>query len=135
MSVLLKRWLRASGAARLAVGLIYLVMTFAMPLCHTCGLGKAHKQTCNCGDGCHYSCGKISPREELSASSKRTERKADSRFNHGPYMACMYSVTSDLQRSTQFEHAVLVTQNGVDILTLPEQQSQPFVGKNNKNRL
>ncbi len=29
-------------------------------------------------------------------------------------------VTSDLQRSAQFEHTVLVTQEGVDILTLPE---------------
>jgi len=30
------------------------------------------------------------------------------------------AVTSDLQRSAQFEHTVLVTQNGVDILTLNE---------------
>jgi len=44
------------------------------------------------------------------------------------------AVTLDLQRSAQFEHTVLVTQNGVDILTLPEQQSQPFVAQNNKNR-
>jgi len=44
------------------------------------------------------------------------------------------AVTSDLQRSAQFEHTVLVTQNGVEILTLPEQQSQPSVDKNNKNR-
>jgi len=43
------------------------------------------------------------------------------------------AATSDLQRSAQFEHTVLVTQEGVDILTLPEQQSQPFVGQNNKN--
>jgi methionyl aminopeptidase len=39
------------------------------------------------------------------------------------------AVTSDLQRSAQFEHTVLVMQNGVDILTLPEQQSQPFPGQ------
>ena len=44
------------------------------------------------------------------------------------------AVTYDLQRSAQFEHTVLVTQNSVEILTLSEQQSQPFVGKNNKNR-
>jgi len=31
------------------------------------------------------------------------------------------AVTLDLQRSAQFEHTVLVTQNSVDILTLPEQ--------------
>ena len=30
------------------------------------------------------------------------------------------AVTCDLQRSAQFEHTVLVTQDGVDILTLPE---------------
>ena len=30
------------------------------------------------------------------------------------------AVTADLQRSAQFEHTVLVTENGVDILTLPE---------------
>ncbi len=41
------------------------------------------------------------------------------------------AVTLDLQRSAQFEHTVLVTQNGVDILTLPEQQSQPLLGQNN----
>ena len=34
------------------------------------------------------------------------------------------AVTSDLQRSAQFEHTVLVTQNGVDILTLPEKKTK-----------
>lgn len=43
------------------------------------------------------------------------------------------AVTLDLKRSAQFEHTVLVTQDGVDILTLPEQQSQLFVAQNNKN--
>jgi len=43
------------------------------------------------------------------------------------------AVTSDLQRSAQFEHTVLVTQDGVDILTLSAQQSRPFAGQNNKN--
>jgi hypothetical protein len=131
---LLKRWLRASRATRIAVGLIYLVVAFTMPLCYTRSLGGAHGQTCNCSDGCHYSCCKISSCEQLSVSSKHTERKAGSRSNHGPYMACLYSITSDLQRSAQFEHTVLVTQKAVEILTLPEQQSQPFVGKNSKNR-
>jgi methionyl aminopeptidase len=37
------------------------------------------------------------------------------------------AVTLDLKRSAQFEHTVLVTQKGVDILTLPEQQSQPLL--------
>lgn len=44
------------------------------------------------------------------------------------------AVTSDLQRSAQFEHTLLVTQDEVEILTLPEQQSQPFSGQDNKNR-
>lgn len=99
MSVLLKRWLRASRAARIAVGLIYLVVTLTMPLCHTCGLGEAHRQTCNCGDGCHYSCCEISSCEQLSVSSKHTERKAGSRSNHGLCMACMYSITSNATRA------------------------------------
>ena len=34
------------------------------------------------------------------------------------------AVTSDLQRSAQFEHTVLVIQNGVDILTLPEKKTK-----------
>ena len=33
------------------------------------------------------------------------------------------AVTADLQRSAQFEHTVLVTENGTDILTLSEQSS------------
>jgi len=43
------------------------------------------------------------------------------------------AVTLDLKRSAQFEHTVLVTQNGVDILTLPEKQSQLLLNQNNKN--
>ncbi len=30
------------------------------------------------------------------------------------------AVTADLQRSAQFEHTILVTQDGIDILTLPD---------------
>jgi len=37
------------------------------------------------------------------------------------------AVTLDLKRSAQFEHSVLVTRNGVEVLTLPEKQSQPFL--------
>ena len=43
------------------------------------------------------------------------------------------AVTLDLKRSAQFEHTVLVTQKGADILTLSEQQSQPLLGQNNKS--
>ena len=42
------------------------------------------------------------------------------------------AVTIDLQRSAQFEHTVLVTQDGADILTLSKQQSQTFLGQNIK---
>ena len=36
------------------------------------------------------------------------------------------AVTSDLQRSAQFEHTIAVTEKGVEILTLPEGTPQPF---------
>ena len=36
------------------------------------------------------------------------------------------AVTADLRRTAQFEHTVLVTDNGVEILTLPEDEPQPF---------
>ena len=36
------------------------------------------------------------------------------------------AVTADLQRSAQFEHTIHVTERGVEILTLPEGQPQPF---------
>ncbi|HVL98255.1 MAG TPA: type I methionyl aminopeptidase [Egibacteraceae bacterium] len=36
------------------------------------------------------------------------------------------AVTADLRRTAQFEHTVLVTENGVEILTLPEGEPQPF---------
>jgi methionyl aminopeptidase len=36
------------------------------------------------------------------------------------------AVTADLQRSAQFEHTVHVTDKGVEILTLPEGEAQPF---------
>lgn len=36
------------------------------------------------------------------------------------------AVTADLGRSAQYEHTVLVTENGVEILTLPEGEPQPF---------
>lgn len=36
------------------------------------------------------------------------------------------AVTADLKRSAQFEHTVLVTDKGVEILTLPEGELQPF---------
>jgi methionyl aminopeptidase len=42
-------------------------------------------------------------------------------------------VTADLQRSAQFEHTLLVTENGVEILTLPAEQAQPFLDHNSKN--
>ncbi len=37
------------------------------------------------------------------------------------------AVTEDLERSAQFEHTVLVTPRGVEILTLREGEPQPFV--------
>ncbi|MBA3709265.1 MAG: type I methionyl aminopeptidase [Planctomycetes bacterium] len=36
------------------------------------------------------------------------------------------AVTVDLKRSAQFEHTILVTERGVEILTLPEGMAQPF---------
>jgi methionyl aminopeptidase len=36
------------------------------------------------------------------------------------------AVTADLNRSAQFEHTVLVTDRGVEILTLPAGEAQPF---------
>jgi len=36
------------------------------------------------------------------------------------------AVTADLQRSAQFEHTVLVTEGGVEVLTLPDGEPQPF---------
>lgn len=38
------------------------------------------------------------------------------------------AVTADLKRSAQYEHTVLVTERGVEILTLREGESQPFPG-------
>jgi len=38
------------------------------------------------------------------------------------------AVTADLKRSAQFEHTVLVTGRGVEILTLPKGEAQPFEG-------
>jgi len=36
------------------------------------------------------------------------------------------AVTADGKRSAQFEHTILVTERGVEILTLPDGQAQPF---------
>lgn len=36
------------------------------------------------------------------------------------------AVTKDYKRSAQFEHTLLVTERGVEILTLPEGEKQPF---------
>ncbi len=36
------------------------------------------------------------------------------------------AVTADLRRSAQFEHTILVTEKGVEILTLQEGEAQPF---------
>jgi len=45
------------------------------------------------------------------------------------------AVNLDLKRSAQFEHTVPVTQNAVEILTLPQQQSQPMMDQNNKKHI
>ena len=37
------------------------------------------------------------------------------------------AVTCDLQRSAQFEHTILVREDGVEILTVPEDFEQPFL--------
>jgi len=37
------------------------------------------------------------------------------------------AVTADNQKSAQFEHTILITQNGAEILTLPEGEKQPFI--------
>ncbi len=36
------------------------------------------------------------------------------------------AVTADLKRSAQYEHTILVTERGVEILTLPDGEPQPF---------
>ena len=52
-------------------------------------------------------------------------------INQGDYRHVMWddrwtAVTLDLKRSAQFEHTILVTERGVEILTLPEGAAQPF---------
>jgi len=100
MSVLLKRWLRASRAARLAVGLIYLGVTFTMPFCHrTCGLGSVHRQNCKFGNRCYCSCCESSSCKEINIPSKNAEHEAGGLPDYGLCMACMYSITSHATRA------------------------------------
>jgi methionyl aminopeptidase len=52
-------------------------------------------------------------------------------INQGDFRHMMWddrwtAVTLDLKRSAQFEHTVLVTERGVEVLTLPEGAEQPF---------
>ena len=52
-------------------------------------------------------------------------------INQGDYRHVMWddrwtAVTLDLKRSAQFEHTILVTERGVEILTLPDGVAQPF---------
>jgi methionyl aminopeptidase len=37
------------------------------------------------------------------------------------------AATADLSRAAQFEHTILVREGGVEILTLEEQETQPFL--------
>jgi methionyl aminopeptidase len=53
-------------------------------------------------------------------------------INQGDWRHLMWddrwtAVTIDGKRSAQFEHTILVTERGVEILTLPEGEAQPFV--------
>ena len=52
-------------------------------------------------------------------------------INQGDWRHLMWddrwtAVTIDGKRSAQFEHTILVTERGVEILTLPEGEAQPF---------
>ena len=37
------------------------------------------------------------------------------------------AATADLSRTAQFEHTILVREDGVEILTVEEQEAQPFL--------
>ena len=49
-------------------------------------------------------------------------------WKHNSWNDGWTAVTADLKRSAQYEHTLLVTERGVEILTLPEGQAQPFPG-------
>jgi len=97
---------------------------------------------CGHGIGRHFHCSPTVP--HFYNPNERTKIKPGMVFtvepmiNMGTWKHTIWkdgwtAVTLDLKRSAQFEHTVLVTQDGVDILTLPEKQSQPLLGQNNKN--
>lgn len=121
MSVFLKRRFRATRMVHIALGVIYLFVTFTVPLYHTCGLDGPGSQSSNCDDSCHYSCCKVSSCNQPNISSEQIDHKASGLSNHGLCMACVYSVTSN---ATQVNAAVAVL--GSEVLS--SAQSLPSLG-------
>ncbi|RKY07090.1 MAG: type I methionyl aminopeptidase [Planctomycetota bacterium] len=97
---------------------------------------------CGHGIGRHFHCSPTIPHfynpEEYTKIKPGMVFTVEPMVNMGTWKHTIWkdgwtAVTLDLKRSAQFEHTVLVAQDGVDILTLSEKQSQLFLGQNNKN--
>ena len=77
----LKKCFGACGAAPLGMGLLYLFMTFTIPLSHTCELYR---------HACHYSQPDVGPVSRSGAPLKNFDHHTPAISLHGRCMACLY---------------------------------------------
>jgi len=86
----LKKWFGAFDAARVGMGLIYLFMTFAIPLSHTC---EPDQHTYHYDNACHYSQPGVAPGRHSDIPLKKIDYHATAISSHGRCIACLYLTT------------------------------------------
>lgn len=95
MSIFQKRWFRTCKATRIAVGSVYLFITFTIPLYHTCGLGGRGQQTCHCDNSPHYFFCPDGSSKQSEVSLRKGDYNPKVIFYYGLCAACMNSTTSN----------------------------------------
>ena len=90
MPVFLRRWLGAHNGARIAIGLLYLLINCTLPSYHTCISGHTNslcdKNRCFYHESCNGTPSDNSMDEVVTVTK--------SSYLFGPCPACLYSITS-----------------------------------------
>ena len=86
MMPFLKKWFGVFGAAHVGMGLMYLFMTFAVPLSHTCGL---YHHSHRCDSACYYAHPGVAP-GSCSIPLKKIDYHASAISSHSQCIACLY---------------------------------------------
>lgn len=100
MPGLLRKWIK-HRMAKITVAIVYLFITFTVPISHTCNLNKAYLQACH-SNGTFHCCSFAAVCTQPEFNLKQSSYNIKSGFHDSLCLACVYSMNC---RATEISSA------------------------------